>query len=40
MLNNIYKYTSLLQSLGLYLCWWTFSPWRYHQRSSQSFGTD
>ena len=40
MLNNIYKYTSFLQSLGLYLCWWTFSPLRYHQLSSQSFGTD
>ena len=40
VLSNIYKYIHLLQSLGLHLCWWTFSPPGYHQLSSQSFGTD
>ena len=24
-------------SLGRYLCWWTISPWLYHQSSSQCF---
>ena len=28
---------SVFLSLGRYLCWWTISPWVYHQSSSQCF---
>jgi len=35
---NIYMF--LLLPLGLYLCWWSISPWGYHPPSSQCFRTD
>ena len=32
--------TSLLLSLGRYICWWTIIPRMYHPPSSRCFGTD